>query len=121
MPKKSQLQSAAPFKAKLRHYHRSVSPALYDRKQKRWEDVSLSELGDATISESQGNIDLAVRLAQLKKATSRKNPSRKTNIIPFEYPSTYCLSDEEFTQYAASSPMPYQRTSVAVRHFVIIL
>jgi len=61
MNKKSSLRLAAPFKAKLRYYHRSASPSLYERKQKRWEDVSPSELGDASISESQGSIDLAAR------------------------------------------------------------
>jgi len=69
MNKKFALRLAAPFKAKLRHYHRSASPSLYERKQKRWEDVSPSELGDATIAGSQDNIGLAARLTPSEENT----------------------------------------------------
>lgn len=58
MHKKTSSQSTEPFKAKLRHYHRTASPSLYSRKQKRWEDVSASELSDSSVSESQGAINL---------------------------------------------------------------
>ena len=37
-----------PFKAKLRHYHRSASPELYAKKQKRWDDASPEEFSDST-------------------------------------------------------------------------
>lgn len=36
-----------PFKAKLRHYHRSASSDLYEKRQKRWEDTSPSDLSGA--------------------------------------------------------------------------
>lgn len=50
MRKSSQKGKAAqPFKAKLRHYHRSASPELYTKKQKRWEEVSPVDLSDTAM------------------------------------------------------------------------
>ena len=50
------------FKARLRHYHRTASPSIYKRKQKRWEDVLPSRLGDASLSAPQEAIDLTVKI-----------------------------------------------------------
>ncbi|MCP5536227.1 MAG: hypothetical protein H7A51_08345 [Akkermansiaceae bacterium] len=63
MHKNSKPEPLAPFKAKLRHYHRTASPALYSRKQKRWEDVSPAELGDASVADSHVRVDLGKRLS----------------------------------------------------------
>lgn len=71
MHNKPETQSTAPFKAKLRHYHRTASPSLYSRKQKRWEDASASELGDASVSDHHGDIDLAERLASDPKKSQK--------------------------------------------------
>ncbi len=70
MHKNAVTQSTGPFKAKLRHYHRTASPALYARKQKRWEDVSLSELGDASVSGTHGEIDLTAKPSATNKKTA---------------------------------------------------
>ncbi len=67
MHKNAATQSTGPFKAKLRHYHRTASPALYARKQKRWEDVSPSDLGDSSVSGAHGAIDLKRKLPEKKK------------------------------------------------------
>jgi hypothetical protein len=40
------VEPVEPFKAKLRHYHRSASPELYVKKQKRWDDASPEEFSD---------------------------------------------------------------------------
>lgn len=65
-------QPTGPFKAKLRHYHRTASPELYSRKQKRWEDVSPSELGDASVSDTQGKIDLRARTSSNKEGSKNE-------------------------------------------------
>lgn len=48
-------QPVPPFKARLRHYHRTASPALYSRKERRWEEASASEFGGATRSPSKSH------------------------------------------------------------------
>ncbi len=63
MKKESVTAPPRPFKARLKHYHRSASPALYLRKRKRWEDISPSKLIDASLSSQQGKIDLKIKLA----------------------------------------------------------
>jgi len=62
MSKKTHIKSARPFKARLRHYHRSASPKLYSKRQKNWEDVSASQLGDATVPEAIETVDLTIKL-----------------------------------------------------------
>lgn len=62
MQKKSPQTSLGPFKAKLRHYHRTASPSLYAKKHKRWEDVSSNKLGDMSLSQPKENVNLSIKL-----------------------------------------------------------
>ncbi|NWK57313.1 hypothetical protein HW115_16960 [Verrucomicrobiaceae bacterium N1E253] len=60
----------SPFKAKLRHYHRSAAPDLYDEKQKRWVEVSPTELSDTEMPKVSEIPNVSKRLDMAKDAGS---------------------------------------------------
>ncbi|MFK7909294.1 MAG: hypothetical protein AB8F34_01695 [Akkermansiaceae bacterium] len=70
MQDKNNKKSPGPFKAKLRHYHRSASPELYARRNRRWEDVSASEFPDASLPKKKFSPKLSIKL----KTSNEENP-----------------------------------------------
>jgi len=63
MQSHTKLTTPAPFRAKLRHYHRTAAPDLYERKQKRWEDCSSSDLANIGNDKNDG-VDLSLKLPE---------------------------------------------------------
>lgn len=49
---------STPFRARLKYYHRTASPDLYSRKQKRWEDCSTGDLAEIAPKEKSTAMDL---------------------------------------------------------------